>query len=163
MTASHGKPPTKPTHFARLLTDYPLSHVFESSRIRENSVRLHGGRPNSHEFGYKETSLSHATYDHRLAPRTLVLGNRLDHIGAVRKPPDCYIQLRSPAFHKAGLLLFSLQCELRPGVRGTPPEVSLNRGRAQKMFRTQPGISPAWMHGDDNRTTARPANQRTST
>ena len=72
---------------------------------------------------------------------------------AVRKSPDCCVQLRSPAFHKAGLLLFSAQWELRPGVRGIPLEVRLDRGRAQNMLRAQPGISPAWMHGDDLRTT----------
>jgi hypothetical protein len=71
-------------------------------------------------------------------------------IEAVGKPSDCCMQLRSPAFHKAGLLLFSAQCELWPGIRRIPLEVRLDRGRAQNMLRAQPGISPAWMRGDDN-------------
>jgi hypothetical protein len=75
-------------------------------------------------------------------------------MNAVGKSSDCCVQHRSPAFHKAGLLLFSAQCELRPGVRRTPSEVSLNSGRAQNVLQAQPGISPAWMHGDDHRTTA---------
>ena len=45
-------------------------------------------------------------------------------IEAVGKPSDCCMQLRSPAFHKAGLLLFSAQCELRPGIRGIPLKVA---------------------------------------
>lgn len=55
------------------------------------------------------------------------------HFGTHSQKPNARIATQASQIARFKQL-FSAQCELRAGDRGTPLEISLNRGRVQKKF-----------------------------